>query len=142
MKQIYYRYRKVLKNEKDDPFVMNTVQFWCFARDFKFITPSCSLARINRFLLGGVRRHSEMCPDDMGIFQTAFKKAEKEGAAARAKRKAEEKVAAAAAAGDSKEAAPPSPKKAGEASVSVEENSASVAVSKDKSVTHGKKEIA
>eukprot|EP00392_Amoebophrya_sp_AT5.2_P009836 g9864.t1 len=39
-KQMYLRYRKMLKSDDDDPYVLTLLQFWCFARDFRLITDS------------------------------------------------------------------------------------------------------
>ncbi len=72
MKQIYMRYRKVLKDSTDDPFILTSLQFWCFARDFRLVTPLCSIARLNRWVFSGQRRHSEACPEDQDVFVRAL----------------------------------------------------------------------
>ena len=39
MRDFYFKYRKILKAEADDPFVLTSLQFWCFARDFQILAP-------------------------------------------------------------------------------------------------------
>ncbi|CAD7929736.1 unnamed protein product [Amoebophrya sp. A25] len=63
-KQIYLRYRKMLKSDEDDPYVLTVLQFWCFARDFRLVTPLCSLGRLTKWIVSGQRWHRENCPED------------------------------------------------------------------------------
>ncbi|CAD7941794.1 unnamed protein product [Amoebophrya sp. A120] len=68
-KQMYLRYRKVLKSDDDDPYVLTLLQFWCFAKDFRLLSPVCSLARLTRWLVGGPRWHKEKCPTDFNVLE-------------------------------------------------------------------------
>merc|ERR1719214_52231 len=65
LKQIYHKYRLLLRLPEEDPFVLTMHQLWLFARDIGLITPSCPLSRINRNVMSGPRRHMEVSPDDL-----------------------------------------------------------------------------
>jgi len=64
LKDLYNRYRTLLPMPGEDPFVLRNHQLWLFARDAGLITPSCPLARIDRFVFSGPRHHREVAPED------------------------------------------------------------------------------
>mmetsp|Transcript_106233 Transcript_106233/g.298759 ORF Transcript_106233/g.298759 Transcript_106233/m.298759 type:complete len:1017 (-) Transcript_106233:111-3161(-) len=72
LKELYSRYRVLLAVHGEDPFVLNSLKIWAFARDFGMLTPACSLARFNRALYSGTRRHREVAPQDWGSDPLAY----------------------------------------------------------------------
>jgi hypothetical protein len=64
IRELYYRYRQLLPMAGEDPFVLSGYQCWLFARDAGLLTPSCSVARLDRWMSSGPRHHRETAPDD------------------------------------------------------------------------------
>eukprot|EP00397_Hematodinium_sp_SG-2012_P009454 GEMP01009538.1.p1 GENE.GEMP01009538.1~~GEMP01009538.1.p1 ORF type:complete len:1005 (+),score=261.73 GEMP01009538.1:25-3039(+) len=55
LRHMYARYRSIMKSKDDDPFTMSMAQLWLLCRDCDLVSPSCPLARVNRYFLGGPR---------------------------------------------------------------------------------------
>jgi len=65
LREYYAKYRAMTPVQSADPFSLKTYQFWAFARDTGLLTPSCSLARFDRFVFSGPRHQSEVSPEDL-----------------------------------------------------------------------------
>merc|ERR1719482_1486598 len=61
IKQVYFRYRRLLKRNTEDPYCMSTLQLWLFCRDHGLVTSRCSYAAINRAVAYGTRYTQEHC---------------------------------------------------------------------------------
>jgi len=64
LKLVYGQYRKILRRDGDDPFVLSMHQVWMFARDFDLLTPVFNLSAFNRCVLAGPRHHQEVAGDE------------------------------------------------------------------------------
>lgn len=64
LKELYNRYRVLMPMPGEDPFVLQNRQLWMFARDAGFVTPHCSLSRLDRVVFSGPRHLRETAPED------------------------------------------------------------------------------
>eukprot|EP00927_Polykrikos_kofoidii_P035786 TRINITY_DN30314_c0_g1_i1.p1 TRINITY_DN30314_c0_g1~~TRINITY_DN30314_c0_g1_i1.p1 ORF type:complete len:1248 (+),score=194.36 TRINITY_DN30314_c0_g1_i1:118-3861(+) len=65
LKQLYARYRVLSPTLAPDPFVLSQCQLWLLARDSDLLTPTCSIARLDRMCFSGPRRHQEVAHLDL-----------------------------------------------------------------------------
>lgn len=66
LKHLYFRYRSMEVTPTQDPFMLTTLQLWILCRDLDCITPTLSLAEINRAITTGERFLTEAVPDGLG----------------------------------------------------------------------------
>jgi hypothetical protein len=66
IKQVYFKYRNMMKREFEDPYCMSTLQLWLFFRDHGLVSPKCSYATLNRAINFGQRYYQEHCSGLLG----------------------------------------------------------------------------
>jgi len=68
LNKLYRLYRGVPRDEeKCDPFVMCSRQVWSFCRDIGIVSPTCSIAMIDRLLCSGNRFDQEFCKNELNL---------------------------------------------------------------------------